>query len=104
MPDQHHLHQFKGPILPPTTPKVFFFFIWLHQVSVEARGIFSCSMQDLLVVHVNSQLWRLVGPTSLIETGPPALGAWSLNCWTTREVPQSLLNCIYLFIWLHQVA
>ena len=57
----------------------FFFniylFIWLPRVLVAALGIFtdacrifSCGMQDLV-------------------PGPPALGAQSLNHWTTREVP-----------------
>ena len=32
----------------------------------------SCGMQDLV-------------PWPGIEPGPPALGAWSLNCWTPRE-------------------
>ena len=35
---------------------------------------FSCGMQDLV-------------PQPGIGPGPPALGAWSLNRWTTREVP-----------------
>ena len=34
----------------------------------------SCSMRDLV-------------PRPGIEPGPPALGAWSLSPWTTREVP-----------------
>ena len=31
-------------------------------------------------------------PWPRIEPGPPALGAWSLSHWTTREVPNSHLN------------
>ena len=31
-------------------------------------------------------MWDLV-PITKIEPRPPALGAWSLNHWTTREVP-----------------
>ena len=31
-------------------------------------------------------MWNLV-PSSGIEPQPPALGAWSLSHWTTREVP-----------------
>ena len=26
-----------------------------------------------------------------VESGPPALGAWSLNHWTAREVPKLLI-------------
>ena len=43
------------------------FFIWLHWV-------FSCGV------------WHLV-PWPGIEPGAPALGAWSLSHWITREVP-----------------
>ena len=39
-------------------------------------GIFSCSMRDLV-------------PWPGTEPGPPALGAWSLSHWTTREVPKT---------------
>ena len=43
---------------------------------VMAWEIFSCGMQDLV-------------PRPGIEPGPPALGAWSLNHWITREVPKT---------------
>ena len=59
----------------------FYFFIWLHQVLVVAHRIFHCDMQTLI--------WH-VGSSSLkcgIEPRTPALGAWSLSHWTTREVP-----------------
>ena len=38
------------------------------------RVFFSCSMWDLV-------------PWPGIEPGPPALKAWNLSLWTTREVP-----------------
>ena len=41
---------------------------------VAARKILRCNMQDLV-------------PWPGIEPGPPALGAWSLSPWTTKEVP-----------------
>ena len=44
--------------------------------------ILSCSMWDLV-------LWPGVQP------GPPALGAWSHSCWTTREFP-----CRIIFDWV----
>ena len=54
--------------------------MWLHRVLVAAHGIFiavcgllRCGMQDLV-------------PWPGIEPWTPALGAWSLNHWTTREV------------------
>ena len=59
----------------------FYLFIWPHQVSVEAHGIFSCGMQTL-----SCGMWDLV-PWPGIEPRPPALGVQSLSYWTTREVP-----------------
>ena len=53
-------------------------FIWLcwaaHRLLSCSTRALSCSMQDLV-------------PRAGVEPGPPALGAWSLNHWTTREVP-----------------
>ena len=49
---------------------------------------FSCSMQDLLVWHVNSLFWP-VGSSFLardrIQT--PCIGSVYLSHWTTREAP-----------------
>ena len=73
---------FQALLLSASPHRTFFFFffniylfIWLPRVLVAALGIFtdacrifSCGMQDLV-------------------PGPPALGAQSLNHWTTREVP-----------------
>ena len=73
--------------------KNIYLFIWPHWVLVvvhgtlvaacgifiAACGIFSCGMRDLI-------------PWPGMEPGPPALGAWSLNHWTTREVPQIDFN------------
>ena len=58
-----------------------------------------CSMRDLLVAAcrllavacgllVVACMWDLV-PRPGIELRPPALGAWSLTHWTTREVPKA---------------
>ena len=55
--------------------------------SVAAFRIFSCAMWDLV-------------PWPGIKAGPPALGAWSLSHWTTREVPEFFVfgsSC--LVIW-----
>ena len=51
-------------------------FIWLGQVLVEAWGIFSCGIWDLVLQPG-------------IEPRPLALEAWSLGHWATREVPVS---------------
>ena len=50
--------------------------------------------------HANSQLQQ-VRSSSLtgVEPGPPALGAWSLSHWTTREVSYmifgSYFSCVF---------
>ena len=60
-----------------------------------ACGIFSCGMRTL-----SCGMWDLV-PWPEIEPGPPALGAWSLSHWTTREVPLIfVLLSLYLFSFL----
>ena len=40
-----------------------------------------------------------MGPSSLtrVQTGPPALGAWSLSPWTTREIPRWSILCSVYF-------
>ena len=50
------------------------YLFWLWQVLVAGMRTLSCDM------------WALA-PWPGIEPGPPALGAWSLSHWTTREVP-----------------
>ena len=50
-------------------------------LSCGMQEVFSCSMQTL-----SCGMWDLV-PRPGIKPRPPALGAWSLRHWTTREVP-----------------
>ena len=71
--------------------RVFFFFdifIWLHGVLVVAHGLFHvyCSMQDLQLQHVGSD------SLTRDQTWLPCIGVWSLNHWTTREVPLGLFS------------
>ena len=50
---------------------------------------------------------RDIVPWPGIKPRPPALGAWSLNHWPTREVPPTIsffLKKIYLFIYLFLAA
>ena len=55
-------------------------FTWLFWVLVVACRIF-------WLQHLNScSVWDLV-PWPGIQCGPPALRAWGLSRWTTREVP-----------------
>ena len=66
---------------------LFNLFIWLRQVLVTACTIFIAARRicvvacELLVVAVESS------SLTRDQTRPPALGAWSLSHWTTREVP-----------------
>ena len=72
---------------------LFFFFlilfIWLCQVLVLACEIFCCGTWHL-VLHPG------------IEPKPPALGAWSVTPWTTREVPHHSFfteKSLYYVLW-----
>ena len=49
-------------------------------IYLAAPGL-SCGMRGFCC-----SMWDLV-PRPEIKARPPALGAWSLNNWTTREVP-----------------
>ena len=67
-----------------------YLFIWLHQLLVLARGIFSGGMRT-----VSWGMWDLV-PRPGSKLGPPAPGAQNLSQWTTREVPNNYFkrwNC-----------
>ena len=57
--------------------EVVFFSFFLSFFNLAALGL-SCGMRDLV-------------PWPGMEPGPPALGAQSLNHWTTREVPWGCL-------------
>ena len=57
------------------------FYLVVPGLSCGTQEIFSCSMQTL-----SCGMWDLV-PWPGIKPRPPALGAWSLSHWTTREVP-----------------
>ena len=61
--------------------------IWLRLILVVAHGIsdLPCNVRNR-----DSSTWN-AGPHPGIQTGPPALGAQSLNRWTTREV---LSSCV----------
>lgn len=69
--------------------KMIIYLTWLYRVLVAVCRIFSCSMQTL-----SWGTWDLI-PRPGLEPGPPALGAWSLIHWTTREVPRIPFS--YLF-------
>ena len=64
----------------------------------------SCGTQDLpcSVRALSCGMWDLV-PWPGMEPGPPALGARSLNHWTTREVPIFILKSSFssprIWVW-----
>ena len=75
-------------------PELFFFLIFIY---FAAPGLIFCTRS----------LWsslRHAGSSSLMRdrTWPPALGAWSLSHWTTREIPPpGLLSLLKTF---HQLC
>ena len=76
----HMLLPLVGTFLPLAPTHLFFFFLNIYLfIYLSVLGL-SCGMRALLVAACG------------IEPGPPALGAWSLNHWTTREVPYSSLR------------
>ena len=44
------------------------------------------------MLGLSCNMWDLVLSLG-IKLRSPALGAWSLSCWTTREVPSGLFSC-----------
>ena len=54
----------------------------------------SCSM------WTSWSMWNLV-PWPGIDPQTPALGAWNLTHWTTREVPGVFQKCGSMFIWMY---
>ena len=60
--------------------KVRVFFFNIYVIYLAMLGL-SCSMRIL-----SCGMWDLV-PSPGIKPRPSVLGAWSLNHWTTREVP-----------------
>ena len=68
--------------------KKFYLLIWLCQVLVVAYRIFSCSLWA-----ISCSMWDLV-PCLEIKARSPALGAQSLNHWTTREFLQWMFKAI----------
>ena len=64
---------------------IFIYLFWLYRVLVAVRGIFFFLVAACGLL-VAACMWDLV-PWPGIEPRPPALGAWSLTHWTTREIP-----------------
>ena len=62
--------------------KNIYLFILLLRVLVAALGIFVAACGIFLVAACG-----LLVEACRVEPRPPALGAWSLNHWTTREFP-----------------
>ena len=60
--------------------------IYLYIYTHTHTYIYSCGMWTL-----SCSMWNLV-PWPVIKAGPPALGALSLNHWTTTEIPVTVLT------------
>ena len=82
--EQYLLHSV-DTVLPTVRFFKKYLFNWLYRVLGAGSFLFffffSCSIWTL-----SGDMWNLVSWPG-IEPRPPALGAWSLNHWTTREVP-----------------
>ena len=48
----------------------------------------------LFICHVT---YGILVPQPGIEPNPPALGAWSLDHWSTRGVPREALECCHVY-------
>ena len=70
-------------------PGIVLLFNWAALILVVVHRI---SDLPCIVRNLHSSTWNLV-PQPGIQAGPPALGAQSLNHWTTREVPSS---CVFM--------
>ena len=58
----------------------FFFLFWLHPAA-----------------------YGILVPQPGMEPNPPALGAWSLNHWTTRKIPFYLALNHWNFLWIRKI-
>ena len=70
-------------------------FIWLCWIFVAACGTLNCGKQDSFCLFgmqtLSCGIWDLV-PWTGFKPGSPALQAWSVNHWPTREVPQLVFH------------
>ena len=48
----------------------------------------------LFICHVT---YGILVPQPGIEPNPPALGAWSLDHWSSRGVPREALECCHVY-------
>ena len=87
-----------------------FIYLFTYLLTYLAAPGLSCGMQDLRChvwdLHCGMRtlscgMWDLV-PWPGMKPGTPALGAWSLSHWTTREVPwlANILFRIFAFIFM----
>ena len=56
----------------------------------------SLSLFFFFFCHAVWHVGGIVVPQPGIEPGPPALGAWSLKHWNSREVPLVVVSCLNL--------
>ena len=72
-------------------PSIYFFYLKIFFVIIKFFPLFVNSFCNFRFWPPCMACWSLA-PRSGIKTMPPALEAWSLNHWTTREVCYLCLN------------
>ena len=79
----------------------------LHQV-LKNRNFKLLLIYFLLACSISSCSMWAQGPWPGVEPGPPALGVWSLNYWTTRVVPKQQKFILSKFcrgeVWSYRVG
>ena len=83
----YHFHFFFQPILTIliSTLSLYLFLYWFRRCCLNSSKWIYIYIY-IAALGLSYSMWDLV-PWPGIEPGPPALGAWSLSHWTTREVP-----------------
>ena len=80
------------PLIGSTLFGIFFFFFFnIYLFGYAGSQLQNAGSQLWHVGSFSCAMWDLV-PRPGIEHGPPALGAQSVNHWTTREAPGILLK------------
>ena len=79
-----------GVWAPPNSPKTHLNYLRYSYFKSKGKLLFKkCLFIYFSAPGLSCSIWDLV-PRPGIESRPPALGAWNLSHWTTREVPKTL--------------
>ena len=74
---------------------------WIQNMSNEAVGVGECLMRAFLGEDPQCMACAILAPHPGMEPLPPAVEAWSLNQWTTREVLFPTLYVLIFKNWLY---